>query len=98
MPKYKKRDPEFTAIQFTGSNIQEILDELGPEFFTFHRHDLTDATTFELTGYGFTLTVYRGFWIVVDPAVESWQAYFPEDFTARYEPIRRAGRPPKEKK
>lgn len=98
MPKYKKRDLEFTAIQFTGSNIEEVMAELGPKFSTKHRLDLEGATTFDVTGHGWPQTVRSGQWIVVDPEVENWTLYWPEDFTARYEPIRRAGRPPKEKK
>ena len=98
MPKYKKRDPEFTAIQFTGSNIQEIMDELGPEFTTTHRKDLENATSFTLRGYGWELIVPKLMWIVVDPPAQRWFLKWPEQIAAEYEPVRRAGRPPKEKK
>ena len=98
MPKYKKRDPEFTAIQFTGSNIQEIMDELGPEFTTTHRKDLENATSFTLRGYGWELIIPVQTWIVVDPPAQRWFLKWPEQIAAEYEPVRRAGRPPKEKK
>lgn len=98
MPKYKKRDPEFTAVQFTGSNIQEIMDELGPQFTTPHRKDLENATSFTLRGYGWERIVRENMWIVTDPVVQAFLLLWPDEFAAKYEPIRRAGRPPKEKK
>lgn len=98
MPKYKKRDPEFTAIQFTGSNIQEIMDELGPEFTTTHRKDLENATSFTLRGYGNTDIVALSEWIIVDPDIGEWVTHTNRGFSQEYEPVRRAGRPPKEKK
>lgn len=97
MPKYKKRDPEYTAIQFTGSNIREVMDELGPEFSTIYDLDIKGATDFVLEGYGWALTVPARCWIVVDRYTETWQVNYPEDFEETYEPVKRVGRPPKAK-
>lgn len=98
MPKYKKRDPEYTAIQFTGSNIREVMDELGPEFSTIYDLDIKGATDFTLKGYGWERRVPKGYWITVEHAFESCLLHCPEDFEREYEPVKRVGRPPKEKK
>ena len=98
MPKYKKRDPEYTAIQFTGSNIREVMEELGPEFSTIYNLDIKGATDFTLKGYGWERRVLKGYWITVEHAFESWLLHYPEDFEREYEPVKRVGRPPKEKK
>lgn len=98
MPKYKKRDPEYTAVQFTGSNIREVLDELGPEFSTIYDAGLKDIADFRLKGYGWELTVFKGMWITVDYPVGTWLLHYPDDFEREYEPVKRVGRPPKEKK
>lgn len=103
MPKYKRRDPEYTAIQFTGSNIREILDELGPDFSTPHSLDLKDAETFGLTRtwpskFRETRIVRRGRWIVVAHEVAEWFLKRDEDFRLEYETVKRGGRPPKERK
>lgn len=98
MPKYKKRDPEYTAIQFTGSNIREVMDELGPEFSTIYDLDIKGATDFVLEGYGFKLPVPRGVWVIADHYAQQWRLESPEDFEREYEPVKRVGRPPKERK
>lgn len=98
MPKYKKRDPEYTAIQFTGSNIREVMDELGPEFSTHYDLDIENATEFYLLGYGWDRSVKAGHWIVVDHESQAWRKYYPDDFEREYAPVKRVGRPPKEKK
>lgn len=98
MPKYKKRDPEYTAIQFTGSNIREVMEELGPEFSTHYNLDIKGATDFVLKGYGRESRVLKHMWITVDPPLEKWLLHYPGDFEREYEPIKRVGRPPKEKK
>lgn len=97
MPKYKKRDPEYTAIQFTGSNIREVMGELGPEFSTIYDLDIKGATDFTLKGYGFERKVDKNLWVAVDHFAESWTLYYPEDFEVLYEPVKRVGRPPKAK-
>lgn len=97
MPKYKKRDPEYTAIQFTGSNIREVMDELGPEFSTIYDLDIKGATDFVLKGYHRESKVLNRMWITVDHPFESWLLHWPEDFEREYEPVKRVGRPPKAK-
>lgn len=98
MPKYKKRDPEYTAIQFTGSNIREVMEELGPEFSTIYDLDITGATDFILEGYGWTGTVGAGDWVIVDHAAQGWVWENNWNFEREFEPVKRIGRPPKEKK
>lgn len=95
MPKYKKRVPEYTAIQFTGSNIREVMEELGPEFSTIYDLDIKGATDFTLKGYGFERKVDKNMWVTVDHFAGSWTLYCPDDFGAMYEPVKRVGRPPK---
>lgn len=97
MPRYKKRDPEYTAVQFTGSNIREVMEELGPEFSTIYDLDIKGATSFNLTGYGCTISVWRDAWIVVDRDREKWHEYKADDFEFAFEPVKRVGRPPKPK-
>lgn len=97
MPKYKKRDPEYTAIQFTGSNIREVMDELGPEFSTIYDLDIKGATDFVLKGYGWEHRIPQGWWVTVDHFLEDWWVECDADFKAMYEPIKRVGRPPKAK-
>lgn len=97
MPKYKKRDPEYTAIQFTGSNIREVMDELGPEFSTIYDLDIKGATDFELKGLGLTWGVLSGDWIVVDWDGGAWRPVPASLFEREYEPVKRVGRPPKAK-
>lgn len=102
MPKYKKRDPEIIAVQFTGSNIQEVMDELGPLFATNHRKDLKDATTFTLAHSGRagldTVIVNRDEWIAYTPDTNSFLLYLDSEFHDRFETVKRVGRPAKEKK
>lgn len=98
MPKYKKRDPEYTAIQFTGSNIREVMDELGPEFSTIYDLDIRGATDFVLEGYHKTHKIHTGEWIVTDLEKGGWIVLHPDDFDWQYTPVKRVGRPPKEKK
>lgn len=102
MPKYKKRDPEIIAVQFTGSNIQEVMDELGPLFATNHRKDLKDATTFTLAHSGRagldTYITPKGIWIAYTPDTNTVLFYSDQDFHDRFETVKRVGRPPKEKR
>lgn len=98
MPKYKKRDPEYTAIQFTGSNIREVMDELGPEFRTHYNLDIKGATDFIVSGYSWVTSVSAGNWIIVDHEVGTWHQEHPDDFERKYHPVKRVGRPPREKK
>lgn len=98
MPKYKKRDPEYTAVHFNGSNIREVMDELGPEFSTIYDLDIQGATGFTLKGYGWERGVLAGNWVVVDREAETWLQYDRWSFEREYEPVKRIGRPPKEKK
>lgn len=98
MPKYKKRDPEYTAIQFTGSNIREVMEELGAGFKTHYKYDLEGATSFLLEGVLGALHVVQGDWVVVDRQTDIYWAYGPAQFELEFEPIKRVGRPPKEKK
>ena len=96
MPKYKKREPEYTAIQFTGSNIREVMDELGPEFSTIYDLDIKGATNFVLKGYGWGLSVLQGQWVVVEHETQKWRLEFADAFEQEYEPVKRVGRPPKQ--
>lgn len=98
MPKYKKRDPEYTAVQFTGSNIREVMDELGPDFRTYHMLDLKDAESFLVYKGSEPIPILRGWWIVVDRDEDTWETYSPSAFNLLFEPVKRAGRPPKDKK
>lgn len=100
MPKYKKRDPEFTAIQFTGSNIREVMDELGPGYKTSYNLDLEDATSFTFQ-VPYDRRADRGVrkgYYVVKAEDGTISVLHSSVFESAYEPVRRAGRPPKEKK
>lgn len=102
MPRYKLRDPEYTAIQFTGSNVREILEELGPEYSTPHSLDSEDAETFNLIrlsrGFRDSRLVRRGAWVVVERGSGDWFFESDEEFHQSFELVRRGGRPAKEKK
>lgn len=97
MPKYKKRDPEYTAIQFTGSNIREVMDELGPEFSTIYDLDIKGATDFVLKGRGKECSVSADEWVLVDWELKGFAVYYDRAFKAYFEPVKRVGRPPKAK-
>lgn len=111
MPKYTKREPEFTAIHFNGGNIQDFLDELGPDFSTVYPVDteMSDfAIRYRVTGLNYQ--VRRGYWLVYDaefgdvqviPDAEFQRYYVPRkraEVAVEEKPAARRGRPPKEKK
>lgn len=102
MARYKKRDPEFLAVQFNGSNIQEMLDELGGNFGTSYPKDAKDYASFTLyvlrDKYREDMLVRKGEWVVSDPATGGVQQLSDKIFRSRYEAVKQVGRPPKEKK
>lgn len=102
MPRYKLRDPEYTAVQFTGSNVREILEELGPGYSSPHSLDLKDAETFVISrqtgGHKDSRLVRKGSWVVVERGSGDWFFESDEEFHQSFELVRRGGRPAKEKK
>lgn len=101
--RYRKRDPEFLACQFDGSNIGEVLDSLGGAFSTRYPRDAKGYSSFVLSvvrdKYREDFSVYKGQWVVFDPVLGSVAVLPDGEFRARYEAVKRPGRPPaKEKK
>lgn len=100
--RYKKRDPEFLACQFDGSNIGEVLDELGGSFSTRYPRDAKGYSSFVLSivrdKFRGDFSVYKGQWVVFDPVLGSVVVLPDGEFKARYEAVKRPGRPATTKK
>ena len=97
MPRYKARVPEFLAVQFTGSNIKEVLDELGGKFGTSFPLDAKDYPSFVVyvvrERYREDLQVSKGDWIVHDPEVGTVKVLKDTEFKAQFEAVKQVGRP-----
>lgn len=102
MPRFKEKVPEFLAVKFTGSNIREVLDELGPKFSTSYPEDAKDYTSFVLgvlrERYKEDLQVRQGEWVVYNPDTGWVKVYSEEEFDSRFEAVKKPGRPAKDKK
>jgi len=101
MPKYKKRDPEFTAVQFTGDNLQEVVDELGPTYTVVVRDlrttEMPSVTLHRDKNTPAIAIIYAGEWAVLDRGTDALRILTDDRFQREFEPVKRAGRPPKGK-
>lgn len=98
MPKYKERRPEYTAVQFTGSNVGEILDEFGPRIQTPHGRGTVDAETLTIWYQGNATLIRRGHWLLWDEkAPEGYELSVLNEvaFRKRFEAVNKGGRPKK---
>lgn len=97
MARFKRRDPVFLAVQFSGSNIGEVLDELGGRFRTSYPLDADGYGSFvlEVVREGFleSFQVRRGEWVVHDPDTGFVRVLDGDEFKGMYEPVKVAGRP-----
>lgn len=95
--RVKKRDPEFLAYQFTG-DVGEFMGQLGPGFDTIYDLKIKNATGISLNRHGGSFYIHKGDWIVIDSDTLEPRIVLGSQFEKEYEPIRKPGRPSKEKK
>ena len=80
MTQYKKRPPTVAAIQWTGDNLEELLEFI-PQPFSIRAHSkqlLIPSTVG-------SLTANKGDWVVNNDG--DYEVYFPSSFEEMYEAV-----------